>query len=68
MCTDVPQALRLDGAGALDPGPRNIMRDFDNPDMLVPPTTDAGLIPNLKFSFSDAHMTFCLTSKITIFR
>lgn len=32
------------------------MRDLENPDMLVPPATDAGTIPNLKFSFSDTHM------------
>jgi oxalate decarboxylase len=32
------------------------MRDLENPDLLVPPVTDAGLIPNLKFSFSDTHM------------
>ena len=25
--------------------------------ILVPPATDFGLIPNLKFSFADAHMT-----------
>ena len=31
------------------------MRDIENPDMLVPPT-DAGLMPNLKMSFSDTHM------------
>jgi oxalate decarboxylase len=32
------------------------MRDMENPDMLVPPVTDASLIPNLKYSFSDTHM------------
>jgi oxalate decarboxylase len=32
------------------------MRDLENPDLLVPPTTDAGTVPNLKFSFSDTHM------------
>ncbi|GAB3839090.1 oxalate decarboxylase [Micromonospora andamanensis] len=26
-----------------------------NPDLLVPPTTDSRLVPNLKFSFSQAH-------------
>jgi oxalate decarboxylase len=40
----------------MDSGPRNIMRDLQNPDMLVPPITDAGLLPNLKFSFSDTSM------------
>jgi oxalate decarboxylase len=32
------------------------MRDIENPDLLVPPATDAGLMPNLKMSFSDTHM------------
>src|ERR1700732_55016 len=53
---NVPQPIRNDGAGAPDFGPRDVMRDLENPDMLVPPITDAGLIPNLKFSFSDTHM------------
>ncbi|NIK76481.1 oxalate decarboxylase [Paenibacillus castaneae] len=53
---NVPQPIRFDGAGATDNGPRDIMRDRENPDMLVPPITDSGLIPNLKFSFSDTHM------------
>lgn len=53
----IPQPIReSDGAGATDLGPRDVMRDMENPDMFVPPVTDAGLIPNLKFSFSDAHM------------
>ncbi|GKS12264.1 oxalate decarboxylase [Paenibacillus chitinolyticus] len=52
----IPQPIRADGAGATDPGPRDILRDLENPNMLVPPATDAGLIPNMKFSFSDAHM------------
>ncbi|GGG54617.1 oxalate decarboxylase family bicupin [Paenibacillus radicis (ex Gao et al. 2016)] len=52
----IPQPIRSDGAGGPDFGPRDIMRDLENPDMLVPPTTDAGLMPNLKMSFSDTHM------------
>ncbi len=52
----VPQPIRRDGAGGTDPGPRDIWRDIENPDMLVPPATDAGLLPNLKFSFSDTNM------------
>ncbi|MEJ9152009.1 oxalate decarboxylase family bicupin [Bacillus smithii] len=52
----VPHPIRDDGAGATDFGPRDIMRDLENPDMLVPPATDAGTIPNLKFSFSDTNM------------
>lgn len=52
----IPQPIRSDGAGGPDLGPRDIMRDMENPDMLVPPVTDSGLLPNLKFSFSDTHM------------
>ena len=52
----VPQPIRSDGAGGPDRGPRDIMRDLENPDMLVPPATDSGLLPNLKMSFSDTHM------------
>ncbi len=33
-----------------------LMRDQQNPDLLVPPSTDHGTLPNLRFSFSDAHM------------
>lgn len=52
----VPQPIRKDGAGGLDLGPRDVLRDLQNPDMLVPPATDAGLMPNLRMSFSDTHM------------
>ncbi|WP_370872842.1 oxalate decarboxylase family bicupin [Croceifilum oryzae] len=48
--------MRADGSGWWDFGPRNVMRDRENPDMLVPPVTDAGTLPNLKFSFSDTYM------------
>ncbi|MGB7464146.1 MAG: cupin domain-containing protein [Candidatus Acidiferrum sp.] len=44
------------GHGGTDPGPRNLGRDQQNPDLLVPPPTDNGTLPNLRFSFSDAHM------------
>ncbi|MGG4449164.1 oxalate decarboxylase family bicupin [Brevibacillus sp. HB1.4B] len=53
----IPQPMRSNGTGWVDLGPRNVMRDRQNPNMLVPPVTDAGLLPNLKFSFSDASMT-----------
>jgi oxalate decarboxylase len=53
----IPQPMRSDGTGWVDLGPRNVIRDRQNPNMLVPPVTDAGLLPNLKFSFSDAFMT-----------
>jgi oxalate decarboxylase len=51
----VPQPQRP-GHGGTDPGPRNLMRDAQNPDLLVPPSTDHGTLPNLRFSFSDAHV------------
>jgi oxalate decarboxylase len=50
-----PQPQRS-GHGGTEPGPRNIARDWQNPDMLIPPETDHGTLPNLRFSFSDAHM------------
>ena len=50
-----PQPQRP-GHGGTDPGPRNLMRDRQNPDLLVPPSTDHGTLPNLRFSFSDAHV------------
>src|SRR5712691_2262146 len=51
----IPQPRRP-GHGGTDPGPRNIARDRQNPDLLVPPSTDHGTLPNLRFSFADAHM------------
>jgi oxalate decarboxylase len=50
----IPQPIR-DGVGATDPGPRNVVLDRQNPALLAPPLTDAGTVPNLKFSFSQAH-------------
>src|SRR5262245_3402064 len=50
-----PQPQRP-GRGGTDHGPRNLVRDRQNPDMLVPPSTDHGTLPNLRFSFSDAHV------------
>ncbi|AVT38112.1 oxalate decarboxylase family bicupin [Plantactinospora sp. BB1] len=51
---DLPQPTR-GTAGGPDPGPRNLGLDRQNPDLLVPPPTDRGTVPNLKFSFSNAH-------------
>jgi len=51
----IPQPRRP-GHGGTDPGPRNLTLDRQNPDLLVPPSTDHGTLPNLRFSFSDAHM------------
>ena len=51
----IPQPQRP-GHGGTDPGPRNLVRDRQNPDLLVPPSTDHGTLPNLRFSFADAHV------------
>src|SRR4030088_3488515 len=51
----MPQPQRP-GRGGSDPGPRNLARDRQNPDVLVPPSTDRGSLPNLRFSFADAPM------------
>ncbi|MFA6140988.1 MAG: cupin domain-containing protein, partial [Hyphomicrobium sp.] len=42
--------------GGTDPGPRNVTVDAQNLDLFIPPKTDAGILPNLRFSFADAHM------------
>ena len=52
----VLQPSRAPGIGGTDPGPNNVIRERQNPDMLNPPATDSGTTPNLRFSFSDAHM------------
>jgi oxalate decarboxylase len=51
-----PQPSRGPGHGGTDPGPRDLIRDEENPDLLNPPSTDHGTLPNLRFSFADAHM------------
>jgi oxalate decarboxylase len=51
----IPQPQRH-GDGGTDPGPRDVVRDRQNPDVLVPPETDHGTLPNLRFSFADAPM------------
>jgi oxalate decarboxylase len=47
---------RKPGVGGSNPGPRNLAREQANPDMLNPPSTDHGTLPNLRFSFADAHV------------
>jgi oxalate decarboxylase len=42
--------------GASILGPRDPEREQQNPDILRPPLTDHGTVPNLRFSFADAHM------------
>ena len=54
LITHTPQPEK-NGKGGTDPGPRNVERDRQNPDILTPPETDHGTIPNLRFSFSDSH-------------
>ncbi len=39
-----------------DPGPHDPIREAENPDIVNPPPTDSGTLPNLRFSFSDAHV------------
>lgn len=42
--------------GASILGPTNPAREAENPDILIPPRSDAGTLPNLKWSFADSHM------------
>jgi len=44
-----------DGRGATGPGPRNVVLDRQIPDILTPPHTDHGPVPNPWFPFSAAH-------------
>jgi oxalate decarboxylase len=48
-------AQGLDGQELTTPGPRNAPLARENRDMLAPPVTDAGSLPNLKFSFDISH-------------
>ncbi|MDN5388581.1 oxalate decarboxylase family bicupin [Bacillus paralicheniformis] len=50
----VPQPIRGE-KGAETKILHNVERDRQNPDMLAPPETDHGTVPNMKFSFSDVH-------------
>jgi oxalate decarboxylase len=50
----IPEPVR-DGLGATIMGPRNVELERQNPNLFASPYTDAGTIPNLKFSFSDAR-------------
>jgi oxalate decarboxylase len=64
----LPQPERP-GHGGNDPGPRDVIRDRENPDMIVPPATDQGTLPNLRFSFADAHRRLTTggwTSQVTV--
>ncbi len=52
--TDLIQPIR-GTKGADIVGPRNPAVEAQNPDILLPPATDNGGIPNLKFPFAMAH-------------
>ena len=52
----VVQPSRTPGIGGTDPVAGNPIRERQNPDMLNPPATDSGTLPNLRFSFADAHV------------
>ncbi|WP_395665020.1 cupin domain-containing protein [Methylocella sp.] len=51
---DLPQPI-VGHLGADIAGPRNPAVEAQNPDVLIPPATDKGGIPNLKFPFAMAH-------------
>jgi oxalate decarboxylase len=50
------QPSRKPGVGGTDPGPRNMVRERQDPDMINPPATDHGTLPNLRFTFADSHI------------
>jgi oxalate decarboxylase len=49
-----PEPIR-NGTGASILGPRNVPLELENLALLAPPPTDAGTVPNLKFSFAAAR-------------
>jgi oxalate decarboxylase len=51
---ELPEPIR-NGTGASILGPRNRPLERENPSLLAPPPSDAGTIPNLKFSFAAAR-------------
>jgi hypothetical protein len=44
------------GEGASVLGPWNRERSRQNPDLVRPPSTDHGDMPNLRWSFADSHI------------
>lgn len=57
-----PEPYR-NGNGASILGPRNLDREKQDPDMIRPPSTDSGHLPNLKWSFADSHMKIEVSSQ-----
>ena len=51
----LPQPIRGDRGGTIA-GPRNVPLEREMPDLLVPPSTDSGTVPNMWFPFSGVHM------------
>jgi len=51
-----PEPSRAPGVGGTDPVPGDAVREAQNPDLLNPPATDSGTLPNLRFSFADADV------------
>jgi oxalate decarboxylase len=55
--TDAPvPETRRPGRGGSNPGPKNSGLMRQNPDLISPPATDHGTLPNLRFSFDDSHV------------
>jgi oxalate decarboxylase len=50
-----PVEPQLNGKGASILGPRNPPREAQARDLVRPPGTDKGLLPNLRWSFADSH-------------
>jgi hypothetical protein len=44
------------GDGATVQGPRNKDRERQNPDLIRPPSTDHGDVPNMRWSYADSHV------------
>src|SRR5271154_4488032 len=51
-----PEPSRAPGVGGTDPVPGDVVREAQNPELLNPPAADSGTLPNLRFSFADAHV------------
>lgn len=52
--SDRPEPIRGNLGGTVM-GPHNVPLERENPNLFASPDTDAGTIPNLKFSFATAH-------------
>jgi oxalate decarboxylase len=51
-----PEPSRALGIGGSDPLPGDAACERQNPDLISPSATDSGTLPNLRFSFADAHI------------